>query len=170
MTLFPSPVPAPGYDGPPPEISREIYGMPAFATILVTDLAASVSWFVDGLGFIVLFSIPGPDGVPVLVHLRRWQFQDILLRPSSSSVSAGSNLSLSFAAVVGELDDLAARARAHGGGEVSGPTDTAWNTRDLMTTCPDGCVVNFTAARPPTQHDATFTARMAEWNRDQAQS
>jgi hypothetical protein len=33
-------------------------------------------------------------------------------------------VTLSIAAVVGELDALADRARRHGGGEVEGPADT----------------------------------------------
>jgi hypothetical protein len=99
MNEIPSPVPAPAAGAQAPPVSRAIYGMPMFATLLARDLAATVSWYVDGLGFINLFTVPGPDGAPLLIHLRRWQFQDLLVRP-----------------------------------------DTPWNTRDLTTTDPDGCV------------------------------
>jgi hypothetical protein len=111
--------------------------MPMFATLFVADLEATTSWYVDGLDFISLFAIPGRSG-PVLVHLRRWQFQDLLVRPATARVSAARGCSLSFAAVYRELDELAARARAHGGGRVDGPANTAWNTRDLTTIDPDG--------------------------------
>lgn len=60
---------------------RATYGMPMFATLLASNLDATVSWYVDGLGFVSLFTIPGPGGTPALVHLRRWQFQDVLVRP-----------------------------------------------------------------------------------------
>jgi uncharacterized glyoxalase superfamily protein PhnB len=132
--------------------------MPMFATLLVADIGATASWYTDGLGFIQLFAMPGPDG-PRLVHLRRWQFQDLLVRPAARPVSAAAGTpgcTLSFAAVEGELDELAARARNHGAGRVSGPTDTTWNTRDLTITDPDGNVIIFTAARPPDRADPQF--------------
>jgi catechol 2,3-dioxygenase-like lactoylglutathione lyase family enzyme len=154
----------PGEGAPP--VSRAIYGMPMFATLLVADLDGTASWYTDGLGFITLFSIPGPDG-PVLVHLRRWQFQDLLVRPALAPVARGDGLTLSFAAVHDELDALAARARSHGGGRVDGPADTPWNTRDLTTVDPDGNVVIFTAARPPDRRDPAFTAQMRRWNAEQ---
>jgi hypothetical protein len=48
-----------------------------------------------------------------------------------------------FAAVYDELDALAERARAHGGGgRVDGPADTQWNTTDLTAADPDGNVVS----------------------------
>ena len=164
MTEISSPVPMPGDSAPP--ISRAIYGMPMFATLLVADLARTTSWYTDGLGFITLFSIPGADG-PVLIHLRRWQFQDLLVRPGQQPIVAGAGLTLSFAAAHDEIDALAARARGHGGGSVEGPEDTPWNTRDLTTVDPDGNVVIFTAARPPGQQDAAFSEQMRRWNAEQ---
>lgn len=166
MSDIASPVPTPAAGTPPPPISRAIYGMPMFATLLVGDLERTTSWYVDGLGFIALFTIPGPSG-PALVHLRRWQFQDLLVRPASEPVTAGNGSVLSFAAVFDELDDLAAKACAHGGGRVDGPSDTAWNTRDLTTIDPDGNVVVFTAARPPHRADPAFNAQLRRWNMEQ---
>ena len=171
MTETPSPVPAPAAGAQAPPISRAIYGMPMFATLQARDLAATVSWYTDGLGFINLFTMPGPDGAPLLVHLRRWQFQDLLVRPARGPATPGdrpargpatpgSTCQLSFAAVYGELDALAERARAHAAGRVDGPADTPWNTRDLTATDPDGQVVVFTAARPPELADPAFTDRM----------
>ena len=163
MTDIASPVPAPAAGAEPPPISRAIYGMPMFATLAARDVAASVSWYTDGLGFIELFTVPGPDGAPILVHLRRWQFQDLLVRPARGPVNPGDGCQLSFAAVYGEIDALAERARAHGGGRVDGPTDTPWNTRDLTAADPDGHMVIFTAARPPELADPAFSARMRQW-------
>lgn len=167
MTDIPSPVPAPATGAEAPPASRAIYGMPMFATLLARDLAATVSWYTEGLGFIDLFTMRGPGGVPVLVHLRRWQFQDLLIRPGQEPVAAGTGCQLSFAAVYGEIDALAERARAHGGGRVDGPADTPWNTRDLTTVDPDGTVVIFTAARPPELTDPAFSAQMRRWSGEQ---
>jgi hypothetical protein len=166
MTETPSPVPAPAAGAQAPPISRAIYGMPMFATLQARDLAATVSWYTEGLGFINLFTMRGPDGAPLLVHLRRWQFQDLLVRPARGPVTPGSTCQLSFAAVYGELDALAERARAHAGGRVDGPADTPWNTRDLTATDPDGQVVVFTAARPPELADPAFTERMRRTQAD----
>jgi catechol 2,3-dioxygenase-like lactoylglutathione lyase family enzyme len=177
MTETPSPVPAPAVGAQAPPISRAIYGMPMFATLQARDLAATVSWYTDGLGFINLFTMPGPDGAPLLVHLRRWQFQDLLVRPARGPATPadriargpgtpGSTCQLSFAAVYGELDALAERARAHAAGRVDGPADTPWNTRDLTATDPDGQVVVFTAARPPELADPAFTDRMRRAHAD----
>jgi catechol 2,3-dioxygenase-like lactoylglutathione lyase family enzyme len=167
MTDIRSPVPDPVDGAKAPEISRAIYGMPMFATLAAGDVAATVSWYTGGLGFIVLFTMPGPNG-PLLVHLRRWQFQDLLVRPSRRPVAAGPAgtpgpaCTLSFAAVYGELDALADQARAHGGGTVDGPADTPWNTRDLTTTDPDGNTVIFTAARPTGLADAAFSEQVRQ--------
>jgi hypothetical protein len=65
MTTVPSPVPNPSIDARAPEISRAIYGMPMFVNLSARDIAATTSWYTDGLGFIVLFSAPGPDGTPL---------------------------------------------------------------------------------------------------------
>jgi catechol 2,3-dioxygenase-like lactoylglutathione lyase family enzyme len=148
MTNYLSPVPIPSADVVSPGIYREIYGMPAFATLIVSDLPSIVDWYVSGLGFVELFSMPGPGGAPVLVHLRRWAFQDLLVRPAPAPVASSSGITLSFAAVLPELDELVATARSHGGGEASDPTDTLWNTRDVRTVDPAGNVVIFTAGRP----------------------
>ena len=167
MTDITSPVPEPAADARAPGVSRAIYGMPMFATLLARDIRATVSWYTTGLGFIDLFTIPGPHGDPVLVHLRRWQFQDLLARPAREPAVPGSGCTLSFAAVYDEIDALAERARAHGGGRVDGPADTPWNTRDLTTTDPDGNVVIFTAARPPELADPAFSEQMHQWGNQQ---
>jgi len=167
MTTIQTPVPPPGLGVAAPEITRDIYGMPAFATLHVADIDATVSWYTAGLGFITLFTIPGPDAKPVLVHLRRWQFQDLLVRQSDGPVTAGSSLTLSFAAVYDEVNTLADRARAHGAGRIDGPVDSPWNTRELTTTDPDGNVVVFTAGLPSELANTEFSQNMETWNQEQ---
>jgi hypothetical protein len=48
------------------EVTRDIYGMPTFVTFTVADVERTVDWYVNGLDFISLFSMPGPDGSPAL--------------------------------------------------------------------------------------------------------
>src|SRR6185437_15192090 len=102
-----SPVPAPGPDAVVPELFRGIYGMPAFVTIPTSDLAASVDFWVRGLGFFELFSIPG-----TLVHLRRWAFQDVLLVSAASVPEQPAAMSFSFACVLRQIDSVVEACRA----------------------------------------------------------
>ncbi|MGN9813366.1 hypothetical protein ACTMSW_28930 [Micromonospora sp. BQ11] len=138
-----SPVPAPGPDAVPPEPFRGIYGMPAFVTIPTIDLAASVDFWIRGLGFFELFRIPGR-----VVHLRRWAFQDVLLIPAASVPEQTPAVSFSFACVLGQLDSLVEACGALRPNSVVGPRDTPWNTRDVAVITPENARIVFTAAKP----------------------
>lgn len=134
-------------------ITKDIYPMPAFVTLVVPDVQRTIDWYVDALAFVVLFTIPGPDG-PSLVHLRRWRYQDLLVRPGIGDPGCGWEISVS--ALAEDLPALAERARAHGGGAVEGPLDTPWNTRDVRVCDPDGYRLVFTARRPEGERDEKF--------------
>ncbi len=150
-----------------PEISRDIYPMPAFLTLVVSDVNRTVDWYVNGLDFVTLFTLPGPDGTPALVHLRRWRYQDILVRPGTDKPAGG--WTFSVMAVAEQLEALADRARAHGAGSVEGPFDTAWNSRDLVAVDPDGYTVVYTARRPEGQRDEQFSAMIEQtWRKQSA--
>jgi catechol 2,3-dioxygenase-like lactoylglutathione lyase family enzyme len=128
------------------EIDRSIYVMPAFLTIPVVDFDAARTWYVDGLGFVVLAEMPGPDGGPWLVHLRRYRYQDILLVPSGapSQTSTGSGLRFSVANVHEDLAQRAEQARRVGTGTVEGPVRRPWNAVELVCRDPEGNEVVFT--------------------------
>lgn len=145
-----SPVPQPGPDAVAPEPFRGIYGMPQFLTVPCTDLAASTDFWVRGLGFIELFSVPGQ-----VVHLRRWMFQDVLLVPAGPELpepTAPPATSVSFSCVAGQIEQVAESCRAIAPDSVEGPRDTYWNTRDIEVITPERTRVIFTAAK---QYDAT---------------
>ncbi len=125
-----------------PGIDRDVYPMPAFVTLPVTDLAASTRWY-EALGFVVLATLPGPGGADGLVHLRRHRYQDLLLVPGRPTPGPR----VSFAAGEEDLAERAARVRGADGGSVEGPVDTPWFSRDLVATDPDGYVVVLTAPR-----------------------
>ena len=145
-------------------VTREIYPMPAFLTLVVADVNRTVDWYVNGLDFVVLFTLPAPDGTAALVHLRRWRYQDILVRPGTDKPAGA--WTFSVMAVAEQLDALATRARGHGLGSVEGPVDTAWNTRDLRTIDPDGYTLVYTAHRPEGQRDEYFSAGIHQtWRR-----
>jgi catechol 2,3-dioxygenase-like lactoylglutathione lyase family enzyme len=151
---------APDFEVPSEVIDRSIYAMPQWVRLPVSDLAASTRWYGEAAGFEVLVSMPGPDGSPLLVHLRRFRYQDILLVRAPGAVAPG-HASVGFAAGSDtDLDEQARRAAAvvSGGGAVEGPTRTPWNTVDLTLTDPDGHVVVLSQPVPPEQADEAFSA------------
>jgi catechol 2,3-dioxygenase-like lactoylglutathione lyase family enzyme len=150
---------------PKPVIDLSIYVMPAFVTPTVSDLERSRRWYVEGLGFALLASVPGPSGEVTLIHLRRWRYQDLLLVPARHPLApfpVGRGTRLTFSAHGMDLDALVASARAIGGGSVEGPTATPWNTLDVLARDPDGYEVVFTSTLPPQLHDPAFASRMEQ--------
>lgn len=139
-----SPVPAPGPDAVAPELFRGIYGMPAFVTIPTSDLAGSTDFWVRGLGFFELFSVPGR-----VVHLRRWAFQDVLLVPAEGDCAQTQvpAMKVSFSCVLNEVDQVVEACRGLVADSVTGPRDTPWNTRDIEVVTPERARVVFTAAK-----------------------
>lgn len=125
-----------------PEIDRSIYVMPMFVNIVVSDLSAAQRIYAAA-GFVDLATIPGPDGTPVLVHLRRKKYQDILM---TQGVAAKGSISASFAAGDVDLDAVAERLRSSAA-EVTGPVETAWFSTDLSFTDHDGNTMTLTAPR-----------------------
>ena len=154
-----SPVPAPAEDAQPPEPFRGIYGMPMFVTVSAQDLTQSVEFWTDGLGFFVLFSIPGK-----LAHLRRWAFQDVLLVPAGEEpppsapvpaapfTSPAPALTVSFACVLNQIETTAEACERLRPGCVQGPRTTLWNSWEIEVATPEGARVILTAARPLDPH------------------
>ncbi len=139
--------PPEGFEVPVPEIDREIYAMPMFATLPVRDLDASRAWYA-ALGFVELAVMPGSDGSPQLVHLRRYRYQDLLLVLAEDGDTSGSaRISFAHSGPVEELDDVAATLREIAAGEVAGPRTMPWRAVELESRDPDGHLVVLTA--PP---------------------
>jgi uncharacterized glyoxalase superfamily protein PhnB len=112
----------------------DIYPMPMFARLEAANLAETVAWYREALGFGVMFEMP------VLVHLRRAKYQDLLLMPGRGPANADTGLTLSFAAD-GEIDALFAQARhtqPRGRSSVEAPAMMPWNAREMRLTDPDG--------------------------------
>lgn len=127
----------------------DIPDMPNFAVLTVSDLDASIKWYVDGLGFWVEKELTGPDGRLAIVHLRRAQYRDMLLRPAREPLEGplGRGIRLSFtvnAETEESMREIAARLAKLPQGKVNGPLATPWNTIDVEATDPDGYVVVLT--------------------------
>ena len=128
-----------------------VYPMPMFVRLAASDPLRTVDFFTRVLDFDVMFRGPDADGVPVLVHLRRYKYQDILVMPSRRSVQPSAALTVSFAAADADaLDALAERIRRHAPDVLDGPRDMPWNARELTVRDPDGhAFVFFAPARTP---------------------
>ncbi|HEY6737851.1 MAG TPA: hypothetical protein VI076_03305 [Actinopolymorphaceae bacterium] len=144
--------------GTAPVIDRTVYPMPMFATFQVRDIAAAEAFY-HTVGFVSLATIPGPDGTPVVVHLRRMRHQDLLL--TVGEPTRGSS-TVSFLAGGQDLAALAdtLRASAPPRAHIDGPADTPWFTSDLTIDDPDGNRVILTTPRHEEQE------RAMEWARD----
>ncbi|WP_017572924.1 VOC family protein [Nocardiopsis halotolerans] len=140
-----------------PTIDRTIYPMPMFATLQVADVAAAEAFY-QAVGFVSLAAIPGPDGSPAVVHLRRERYQDLLITPGEPR--SGST-TVSFNAAGQDLGALAdaLRSAAPEGAHVEGPADTPWFTSDLTIDDPDGNRVILTAPREAEMGHAREWAR-----------
>ncbi|MHC4434141.1 MAG: VOC family protein [Planctomycetota bacterium] len=127
---------------------EEIYPMPAFPTLSVSDLTASTQWYQDMLGFRLVFSMPGPAGQPVLTHLRWAKYADLLLVPDIKQEPLpgpkGTGITLTFAMTGENVDQMAARAKSLGATIAAGPLTQPWNTREVTILDPDGYRLIFT--------------------------
>ncbi|WP_020013562.1 hypothetical protein [Promicromonospora sukumoe] len=137
-----SPVPVPGPDARAPEPFHGIYGMPMFVSVPTADLTASTDFWVRGLGFFELFSVPGQ-----VVHLRRWTFQDVLLVPADRPAETPA-LSVSFSCVLDQVEGIAAACEEALPGSTTGPRTMPWGSVELEVVTPENARVVMTAARP----------------------
>lgn len=142
MSEYISPVPIPALDAVAPEPYEGIYGMPMFLTIPTGDLAASKDFWIRGLGFIDLFSIPDR-----LTHLRRWAFQDVLLAAGEGAGEV-SGTQINFACVLSQIEQARERCEELVPGCTDGPREMPWNSVELTVITPERTRVVLTAARP----------------------
>ncbi|MFE9245255.1 VOC family protein [Nocardiopsis sp. NPDC006938] len=137
-----SPVPQPGPDTAPPELFRGVYGMPMFVTAPTSDLAASLEFWAEGLGFFDFFTVPGQ-----VTHLRRWAFQDVLLVPGERPGEAPAS-SVTFSCLLSQVDAIVAACEKLRPGSTQGPRQMPWGTVEVEVTTPENTRVIMTAARP----------------------
>ena len=125
----------------------DVYPMPVFVTINTPDVSRMASWFRDALGFGVMFVGPDSGDGPTMVHLRRMKYQDVLIAAGlEHNIDRDRSLTVTFQAMTDtEVDLLAEQAAGHG--DVEGPYDTPWNTREVTVIDPDGHHFVFTGRR-----------------------
>jgi catechol 2,3-dioxygenase-like lactoylglutathione lyase family enzyme len=140
-------------------MTEEIYPMPFFPMLIVSDLETSSKFYQETLGFKHIFTMLGPGG-PALIHLRWLKYADLLIFLPRDGQEIpeprGAGVSLSFQMLErfgGSVDALAEQAKAKGADIVSGPLDQPWNVRELTILDPDGYRLAFTA---PLNVDLSF--------------
>lgn len=136
----------------------EVYPMPMFALMETADVRGLTEWYRTALGFGVMFEMPpGPGGQPMLAHLRRRKYQDVLIRLGETR-DAGAATALCFEAA-DEVDAIYAQAAAAapvGRARVDAPVDQPWNVREVRIVDPEGRTLVFTQPR----HDPEAMKRM----------
>jgi len=125
-------------------MTEEIYPMPSFPTLIVKDVEASSNFYQNALGFKHIFTMPGLDGQPSLVHLRWAKYADLLITKSRDAKELpeprGVGVSLNFNMFEyfnGDMEAFAKHARDNGA-NVIGPIDQPWNVREVTVLDPDG--------------------------------
>lgn len=131
-------------------MTEEIYPMPSFPMLIVSDLEASSTFYQTTLGFKHIFTMPGPGGQPALIHLRWVKYADVLLTRSWNSHGLaepkGVGISLNFSLFDrfdGDIDAFAEHARKHGA-KIAGPINQPWNVREVTVLDSDGYKLVFT--------------------------
>ncbi|HSJ88953.1 MAG TPA: VOC family protein [Anaerolineales bacterium] len=131
-------------------MTEEIYPMPSFPILIVKDVEASSNFYQSALGFKHIFTMPGPDGQPGLVHLRWVKYADLLITRSRDGKELtepkGVGISLNFNMFEhfdGDMDAFAKHARENGA-NVVGPVNQPWNVREVTVFDPDGYKLIFT--------------------------
>jgi uncharacterized glyoxalase superfamily protein PhnB len=111
-----------------------------FMRLETRDLAASVRWYREALEFGVMFEMP------MMAHLRRKKFQDLLVFGSVNGSAPAQGLAIAFEAD-GEVDAIwrrASDATPVGLAKVEGPPRVMpWNARELRVIDPDGRLLVF---------------------------
>lgn len=137
----------PDFEVPTHAVDREIYAMPAFVTLPVTDLDRAQRWY-EALGFVLLAELG--HGPARLLHLRRYRYQDLLLvaavPEAEPTIGLRPRVSFAHTGPLDELGEMAAALRAQDAGQVTGPTPTPWHAVELVAVDADGHQVVLTAA------------------------
>lgn len=121
---------------------EDIYPMPMFAQLQISDMERSAHWYTEVAGFHTIFAPRGPNGKLQMLHIRRARYQDIMLVPSRQQnaplAGEGAALYFQFWEDWDALDNFVACIRSVSARDVEGPADTPWNTREVRLRDPDG--------------------------------
>jgi uncharacterized glyoxalase superfamily protein PhnB len=108
----------------------------------VADVATSVQFYSEVLGFEVMFTFPGDEGELVHASVRRGDSEFMFgRRRGDLHDQTPLGRGVSFYMTVGDnedIDDFFARVKATGAEVIQEPTDQFWGNRDWAIADPDG--------------------------------
>ncbi|NIM92191.1 MAG: VOC family protein [Anaerolineales bacterium] len=121
--------------------TEDIYPMPMFVNLYVSDLDASLDWYQKVLGFRIVFGGQNES----FAHVRREKYQDLLLfrTESGRGENLGAGIIIQFQAGMIKVDDIANVVREAGDFSIDGPEDRPWNAREVTIMDPDGYRLRF---------------------------
>ncbi|WP_369902146.1 VOC family protein [Bacillus manliponensis] len=117
----------------------EFYPMPMFVKLSVKDMTRSLQWYKNVLQFESVLELPNDKGEIVMAHIRGEKYQDILLLLEACNKGEGNGIVLNF--TVNDVNSFFENARNHKANITEGPTNRAWNARELVLADPDGYVI-----------------------------
>lgn len=125
-----------------PETLRLRALMPA---LTVNDLAASLAWYRDVLGFIVAEEIRHEDRL-VAVRLKAGSVEFLLGQDDfAKGRDRAKGVAFRLYCITGQdVDQLAAAIQSRGGKLAQEPRDEPWGTRDFAVVDPDGFLISIT--------------------------
>lgn len=117
--------------------ASEVYPMPMFVTLEVSDVTKSTEWYQDILGFTNVFQ------QPTVAHVRYRKYGNILLVSGGDEYEErGHGVTTYFNVEDETVEDVTERAK-EAGASASGPYETGHNTREITITDPDGYTMKF---------------------------
>lgn len=132
-----------------PRVQPETFRARALTcSLTVRDLAASLAWYRDVIGFIV-DQTHERDGVLRAASLKAGAVRILLGQDNGAKGwdrQKGQGFSLQFTTAQ-DIDALAARIRARGGTLEGDPSDTPWGARVFRVRDPDGFTLVFSSER-----------------------
>lgn len=119
-------------------------------SLTVNDLAASVAWYRDVVGFIVTEEFKDDEGRPIGAVLQAGEHhlllgQDDFKKGRDRPKGQGFRL---YCVTRQDVDQLAANIEARGGVLDQQPTDQPWGARDFALTDPDGFKISISTETP----------------------
>ncbi|MDE3283110.1 glyoxalase [Lacticaseibacillus casei] len=121
----------------------EYYPMPMFVKLPVKDIVKEANWYQDKLGFQKLYTFTDQSGSPIMVHIRRDRYQDLMLIQDEHS-SVGSNVVINLL-----VKDIAAIAeKTEKQSIVSPPTPKPWQAVEMTLKDLDGHKLTLTEPKP----------------------
>ncbi len=115
--------------------------------LVVSNLKSATRWYQKALGFRLVFEMAGPEGQPVLAHLRWPEDGHLLLVGDGTTLPlrepSAPGVTLTFPVSRWSVDEFAETASAHGADILVGPLDQPWHVREVTLKDPDGYRLTF---------------------------